>query len=256
MPRFLAARPNAELITLPWDIPLADWPEENLVALPRGLSRHVVRFVRVGTDIYAFKEVMEHLALREYELLRDLARLDTPSVEAVGVVTTRADRIGEPLDPILITRHLQFSLPYRSLFNRGVRQDTVNRLVDAMVVLLARLHLIGFLWGDVSLSNTLFRRDAGAFAAYLVDAIENRYRELWGELTGVEEFHEGEMHRIESRVRRLNALGFDVAELDIITDFDGSTIRIQPKVVDAGHHSRRLIRLTGMDTEENQARRL
>jgi hypothetical protein len=306
MPRFLAARPNTELITLPWATPLADWPEENLVALPRGISRHVVRFVRVGGDVYAMKEVMEHLALHEYELLRDLARLDTPSVEAVGVVTARIDQNGEPLDPILMTRHLQFSLPYRSLFNRGVRQDTVNRLVDAMVVLLARLHLIGFLWGDVSLSNTLFRRDAGAFAAYLVDAetselhdtlttgqrehdltiartnlygefcdleagslldealdplvlvetIESRYRALWDELTGVEEFDTGEMHRIESRVRRLNALGFDVAELDIVTDFPGSIIRIQPKVVDAGHHSRRLIRLTGMDTEENQARRL
>ena len=33
-------------------------------------------------------------------------------------------------------------------------------------------------------------------------------------------------------------------------------MRIQPKVVDAGHHQRRLIRLTGLDTEENQARRL
>jgi hypothetical protein len=295
-----------ELITLPWATPLADWPEENLVALPRGISRHIVRFVRVGSEVYAFKEVIEHLAMHEYRLLRDLARLDTPSVEAVGVVTERVDQNGEPLDPILITRHLQFSLPYRSLFNRGVRQDTVNRLVDAMVVLVARLHLIGLFWGDVSLSNTLFRRDAGAFAAYLVDAetgelhdqlsdgqrehdltiartnlygefcdleagglldqaldplalveaIENRYRELWDELTGVEEFNTGEMHRIESRVRRLNALGFDVAELDITTDFGGSTIRIQPKVVDAGHHSRRLIRLTGMDTEENQARRL
>jgi tRNA A-37 threonylcarbamoyl transferase component Bud32 len=306
MPRFLAAQPDTRLITLPWATPLADWPEEHLVALPRGISRHVVRFVRVGTAVYAFKEVVEHLALHEYRLLRDLARLDTPSVDAVGVVTERVDHDGEPLDPILITRHLQFSLPYRSLFNRGVRQDTVNRLVDAMVVLVARLHLIGLFWGDVSLSNTLFRRDAGAFAAYLVDletgelhdqltdgqrehdltiartnlygefcdleagglldvaldplvlveAIENRYRELWDELTAVEEFNAGEMHRIESRVRRLNALGFDVAELDITTDFDGSTIRIQPKVVDAGHHSRRLIRLTGMDTEENQARRL
>ena len=94
MPRFLAARPNTELITLPWDIPLAEWPEENLVALPRGISRHVVRFVRVGGDVYAMKEVMEHLALHEYELLRDLARLDTPSVEAVGVVTARSDRNG------------------------------------------------------------------------------------------------------------------------------------------------------------------
>ena len=98
--------------------------------------------------------------------------------------------------------------------------------------------------------------DAALDPLVLVEAIENRYRELWNELTAVEEFNAGEMHRIESRVRRLNALGFDVAELDITTDFDGSTIRIQPKVVDAGHHSHRLIRLTGMDTEENQARRL
>src|SRR3954447_1796045 len=306
MPRFLSANPDARLITLPWGTPLAEWPEDKLVALPRGISRHVVRFVRVGSDIYAVKEVLEHLAIHEYRTLRDLTRLDTRSVEAQGVVTERFDTDGKALDSILITRHLSFSLPYRSLFSRGVRQDTVNRLVDAMVVLLARLHLIGFLWGDVSLSNTLFRRDAGSFAAYLVDAetgelhdqlsdgqrehdlsiarvnlfgefcdleagglldealdpltlvesIESRYRELWAELTGVEEFDGTQMHRIESRVRRLNALGFDVAELDITTDFAGSTIRIQPKVVDAGHHSRRLIRLTGLDTEENQARRL
>ncbi|MFT4166618.1 MAG: DUF4032 domain-containing protein [Microlunatus sp.] len=306
MPRFLSAQPDSRLITLPWDIPLEEWPADKLVALPRGISRHVVRFVRVGKEVYALKEVLEHLALHEYRLLRDLTRIDIPSVQADGVVLNRFDTDGEPLDPVLITQHLQFSLPYRSLFSRGVRQDTVNRLLDAMVVLLARLHLSGFLWGDVSLSNTLFRRDAGAFAAYLVDAetgelhdeltdgqrehdltiartnlygefcdleagglldasldplqlvdaIENRYRELWSELTGVEEFDGSEMHRIESRVRRLNALGFDVAELDITTDFAGSTIRIQPKVVDAGHHSRRLLRLTGLDTEENQARRL
>jgi hypothetical protein len=306
VPRFLSAKPDAQLIGLQWETPLADWDEERLVALPRGISRHVVRFVRVGKEIYAMKEVMEHLALHEYRLLRDLTRLDTPSVESLGVVTNRLAPDGEQLDPILITRHLQFSLPYRSLFTRGVRQDTVNRLVDAMVVLLVRLHLIGFLWGDVSLSNTLFRRDAGAFAAYLVDAetgelhdqltngqrehdltiartnlfgefcdleagglldealeplvlvenIENRYRELWAELTEVEEFDDSQMHRIETRVRRLNALGFDVAELDITTDFAGATVRIQPKVVDAGHHQRRLLRLTGLDTEENQARRL
>jgi hypothetical protein len=306
VPRFLSARPDPRLITLPWGTPLEAWPTDNLVALPRGISRHVVRFVRVGREVYAVKEVIEHLARHEYALLRDLNRLDTPSVEPVGVVTERFDAEGLPLDPILITKHLQFSLPYRSLFNRGVRQDTVNRLVDAMVVLLARLHIVGFLWGDVSLSNTLFRRDAGAFAAYLVDAetgelhdeltdgqrehdlsiartnlfgefldvqagglldasldpqtlvesIENRYRELWAELTEVEEFDGSEMHRIESRVRRLNALGFDVAELDITTDFAGSTVRIQPKVVDAGHHTRRLLRLTGLDVEENQARRL
>ncbi|MEA5155591.1 DUF4032 domain-containing protein [Raineyella sp.] len=306
MPRFLAAHPDARLLPLPWGVPLAEWPAEHLVALPRGISRHVVRFIRVGDEVYAAKEVVEHLAMHEYRLLHDLMRLGTPAVEPIGVVTRRFTHSGEPLDPILITRHLQFSLPYRTLFSKGVRSDTVTRLLDAMVVLLARLHLIGFLWGDVSLSNTLFRRDASDFAAHLVDAetgefherlsdgqrehdleiarvnlfgefldleaggmldsaldprqlvdtIVTRYRELWHELTGAEEFDGSEMHRIEGRVRRLNALGFDVAELDITTDLDGSTIRIQPKVVDAGHHARRLMRLTGLDTEENQARRL
>ena len=91
MPRFLSAQPDARLITLPWDTPLAEWPAENLVALPRGISRHVVRFVRVGQQVYAVKEVLEHLAVHEYRLLRDLTRLDIPSVEAVGVVADRVD---------------------------------------------------------------------------------------------------------------------------------------------------------------------
>ena len=306
MPRFLSAKPDARLLALPWSVPLEQWPAEVLVALPRGISRHVVRFVAVGSEVYAAKEVIETAALHEYRMLQDLHRLDTPAVEPLAVVTGRVDADGEPLEPVLLTRHLEFSLPYRSLFSFGVRQETVSRLLDAMVVLLVRLHLVGFLWGDVSLSNILFRRDAGEFAAYLVDAetaelhdaltdgqrahdlqiamtnlfgefsdleagrlldesldplalvhqIEARYHELWCELTAVEEFTGGELYRIEHRVRRLNSLGFDVAELDIQTSADGSTIKIQPKVVDAGHHSRRLLRLTGLDTEENQARRL
>jgi hypothetical protein len=294
------------LIPFPWDTPLAEWPVDLLVALPRGLSRHVVRFIQVGSSVYAAKEVVDHLALHEYRLLQDLKKLHTPAVEPVGIITERFAKDGSPLDPILITQHLQFSLPYRALFSSGVRQETVYRLVDAMVVLLARLHLIGFKWGDVSLSNILFRRDAGDFAAYLVDAetgelhqqlsdgqreqdlliartnlygdfldlregdmlneqldplqivdtIDARYQELWNELTGIEVFPGNELNRIESRVRRLNALGFDVAELDIQTNANSSTIRIQPKVVEPGHHSRRLLRLTGLDVEENQARRL
>ncbi len=306
MPRFLAAKPDADLIRLPWQLPLAEWPTNHLVALPRGISRHVVRFLQVGDDILAAKEVLEEVAVQEYRLLTELKRLGVPSVEPVGVVLGRVDGEGNPLAPALLTRHLPFSLPYRSLFYPGVKHETVNRLLDAMVVLFARLHLTGFYWGDVSLSNILFRRDAGEFAAYLVDAetgeihdqltegqrehdlqiartnlfgefldleaggildpsldpdwlvrtIEDRYHQLWAELTGVEEFDESELYRLDGRVRRLNALGFDVAEIDVESSVDGSTIRMRPKVVDAGHHTRRLMRLTGLDAEEHQARRL
>jgi hypothetical protein len=304
----ILANPNeqAELIDLPWDMPLEEWPSWYLVALPRGISRHVVRFVRINQKVYAFKEVVEAYATREYRLLRDLERIDFPSVTPVGVVSGRQRPDGTPLDAILITRHLSWSLPYRAVFSGSLRPDTVDRLLDALVALIGRLHLIGFVWGDCSLSNTLFRRDAGAFAAYLVDAetgdmhgslsdgqrlhdidtahlniagelmdlqaggvlddhldpvelaaeIPARYDHLWRELTGVEEFRIGERWRVAQRIDRLNALGFDVDELNIITDIGGRSVRIQPKVVDAGHHSRRLMRLTGIDAEENQARRL
>src|SRR5690606_15721579 len=80
------------------------------------------------------------------------------------------DANGERLEAVLITEHLQFSLPYRALFSQTLQPDTATRLIDALAVLLVRLHIIGFYWGDVSLSNTLFRRDAETFAAYLVDA--------------------------------------------------------------------------------------
>jgi hypothetical protein len=294
------------LLDLPWDMPLAEWPEWYLVALPRGISRHIVRFIRLGNRIYALKEVVESFANREYQLLRDLERLAIPAVEPVGVITGRETYDGTALDPILVTRHLQFSLPYRALFARMMKRETVDRLIDALVVLIVRLHLAGFYWGDCSLSNTLFRRDAGAFAAYLVDAetgelhrkltdgqrsqdldnariniagelmdlqasgflddtvdavatsdqVVERYGSLWQELTDWEAFDVNDRWRIGRRVERLNELGFDVAELEIVTDIGGRTVHVQPKVVDPGHHRRRLLRLTGIDAQENQARRL
>ena len=64
------------------------------------------------------------------------------------------------------------------------------------------------------------------------------------------------MWRIERRIERLNDLGFDVDELDIVTDIDGDVVRIQPKVVELGHHCRELQALTGLNVEDAQARRL
>ena len=79
---------------------------------------------------------------------------------------------------------------------------------------------------------------------------------LWNELMGREQFSTAERWRINERVDRLNELGFDIEELAIRTAEGGTEVVIQPKVVDAGHHTRRLLRLTGLDAEENQARRL
>jgi hypothetical protein len=274
--------------------------------LPKGLSRHTVRFAHLGEHVIAIKETLFDLAKREYEMLRKLEKLDVPCVEPFAIINNRTDANGNELPAVLITRHLKFSLPYRAMWSQGLRAQTANRLVDALALLLVRLHLIGFFWGDVSLSNTLFRRDAGRFAAYLVDAetgqlyesrlsngqrendleiarvniagelmdllasgkavdidpnavsqrIVDKYHELWRELTAVETFDASERWRISRRVKRLNDLGFDIEELSMVADAEGHTVKIQPKVVDAGHHARRLLLLTGLDVEENQARRL
>ena len=301
-----AATAEPALLDLPWHLPLEDWPKENIAALPKGLSRHTVRFAHLGEHVIAIKETLFDLAKREYEMLRKLEKLDVPCVEPFAIINNRTDANGNELPAVLITRHLKFSLPYRAMWSQGLRAQTADRLVDALALLLVRLHLIGFFWGDVSLSNTLFRRDAGRFAAYLVDAetgqlyesrlsngqrendleiarvniagelmdllasgkavdidpnavsqrIVDKYHELWRELTAVETFDASERWRISRRVKRLNDLGFDIEELSMVADVEGHTVKIQPKVVDAGHHARRLLLLTGLDVEENQARRL
>ena len=283
--KITAASSNPKMFTLPWHKPLATWPEDLLANLPRGISRHVVRFVHVGDEVYAMKEITRQVAEREYEILRRLQKLELPTVTPIAVV---------------IGRHT------RALFARNLRPDTAERLIDALAVLLVRLHLAGFYWGDVSLSNVLFLRDADAFSAFLVDAetgdlqaqltdgqreydidlartniigelmdlasgkllpgdvdeievgnrLVDRYHSLWSALTDTDKFNPDEMWKIEQRVNKLNDLGFDVDELEMKTAEDGKRVLVRPRVVDAGYANRKLLRLTGLDVQENQARRL
>jgi hypothetical protein len=290
---------HPDFLDLPWDQPLAEWDSPRLVKMAHGISRHVVRFVRFEDRVYALKATGVVAAQAEYRVLRDMRDEHLPVVEPVGVVSDAP----HPGDAVLITRYLDYSLPYWYLLGRG-DQSLADRLMDAAVVLLVRLHLEGVFWGDCSLSNILWRRDAGAMMAYLVDAetterhetigdrmrrydleiaVENiaggllelqasgritddidplavaeslrtRYEELWSELTRVDEFDLDERWRIEQRVRRINELGFDVEELSI--NRDGRTLTVQPVLVEEGHHARDLRRRTGLEVQENQARRL
>ena len=304
--RLLARADQSAFLDLPWGLPLEEWPEELLVEAKRGIGRHVVRFVRLGSSFYALKELPPRLAEREYRLLGELAQRAVPAVEAIGVVSERTTPGGDPLEAVLITRYLEFSLPYRLILGAAVLPAPVASIRAALSELFVRLHLAGFFWGDCSLSNALFRRDAGALSAYLVDAetgqleerlsdgqrghdlaiaednlggelydlaaqlgrevvddpaafaedVRSGYEQLWAELTEDEVFTPDESNRLEERLQRLNALGFDVEEVELVSDGTEVRLRLQSKVVEPGHHRRRLLRLTGLDAQENQARRL
>jgi hypothetical protein len=303
--RIQIAKPadHAALVNWPFASALDDWTIDGLQPV-NGLHRHVVRMVEGSTISYVVKEIPDHLAEREWRLLRELVDAGLPTAEVVGVVTER----DHDLDGLLITRHIDFSLPYRVLLSgRGLRIPYLgDRLLDALAGLLVRLHLAGFYWGDCSLSNTLFRRDAGALSAIIIDvetserhprltdgqrrldlqiatenvagdlmdlaaggrlaegidpvetalAIEQSYARLWDELTGVDVFNADETFRVAERLQRLHRLGFDAAELELTSTDDGSRLRLVPRVVEHGYHAERLKLLTGLSTEENQARRL
>jgi Domain of unknown function (DUF4032) len=306
---------HPDFLDLPWHLPLTEWESERLVEIPRGIARHVVRFVDYDGSLYALKELAERPALHEYRMLRHLGETGLPVVEVVGLVTDRSEDTATfdgsvpaaDLDAVLITRHLDFSLPYRTLFTgRGV-PNLRTKLLDALAHLLVQFHVDGFFWGDCSLSNTLFRRDAGALRAYLVDAetgelhpdltdgqreydltiakenlagelmdieagyglpgdldpietaieVIDRYEALWSEVNREETLAVSDRYLIEVRLRRLNELGFDVDEMELVSEPDGRLrLRVQPKVVERGHHRNRLLILTGLDVQENQARRL
>jgi len=300
--QIVARTGHPAFLDLPWSEPLESWRHDRMVEVARGISRHVVCFVDYDGALYALKELPERLAEREYRLLRHLEGESIPAVEVVGVVSNR----GAELDAVLITRYLDFSLPYRTLFTAPGADELRTRLLDALAELVVRLHLSGFFWGDCSLSNALFRRDAGALAAYVVDTetselhpglsdgqrghdleimVENvtgelldiegesgsehgadpveatrqlctRYEQLWTELTADEVFRPDEGDRIEARVRRLNAIGYDVEEIEVVAEGSQFRLRLDPHVVEPGHHRRRLHSLTGLDAQENQARRL
>lgn len=304
--RVTATAVAPDLLFLPWDTPLVDWPDELITVLPKGISRHEVRFVTVNKIVFAVKEIEESFAQREYDLLTKLRKLGAPCVKPVGVVANRVDSAGEPLPAALITEHLSYSLPYRSLVRQTLTTATAERLFDALVLLIVKLHLLGFAWNDCSLSNTLFRRDAGAFAAYLVDAetgelhpqlsrgqraydietasmnvigefmdlqaggllpdefdpielgqqLQWRYEHLWSTLNDPIAVSLENRQDLHTLLRTLNGLGFDVAELTAVTTDAGRRIEVTPKVVDAGHHRRRMLGLTGLDMDENLARRL
>lgn len=298
---------HAVIATLPFTRPLDSWQSPTVHEV-LGLHRHIVKLVEFGDASYVVKELPDQLALREYRLLRELDELGLPTVDVVGVVTERT-LDGSSIDGMLITRHLDYSLPYRSLLvGRGLQIPYLgDRLLDALVVLLVRLHLIGFYWGDCSLSNTLFRRDAGALQAYVIDvetaerhdrltdgqreldlmiatdnvagglldlqaagrlavgidpidvalAIGDRYRALWAELTTPSAVDQhGFVEPLRQRLERLHQLGFDVDEIELVTTSDGSTLQYVPKVVEHGHHTEQLARLTGLQAGENQARRM
>lgn len=299
---------HPDFLDLPWGVSLQEWDLPNRVLLPKGISRHEVRFFEYPQGLYAIKELPTRPAHQDYSVLRQLESFGAPAVRPVGLVDHRSDDPHEERSAALITAYEPFSFSYRELIAGSGFGGRRNQLLDAFAMLLVELHVAGVFWGDCSLSNVLYRFDAEAIETIMVDGetasiypegltdgrreedleimiinvaggmadiaslsgadlddadlalgedIADRYRGLWHELSRDDMIGQDERYRIRERIESLNALGFDVEEVDLIpVDDSGSRLRVKLQVGGRTFHQRRLKELTGVDALESQARQI
>ena len=139
----LTLRPGfTDLLDLDWVHSITEWTDSRLIDLPRGISRHEVRFVATGKGIYAIKELPLRAANREFEMLTQLEELAGPSVIALGlVVRPQVDRYSDQ-SAALITRYVDHSFSYRELLSGPGFGPRRAQLLDAFAGLLAELHML------------------------------------------------------------------------------------------------------------------
>ena len=294
-----ALRPGCpNFLDLPWHLPFSEWRSGREEQLPRGESRNPVVFVNYDGQLFALKELDPQRAEEEYHLLREMEGSKLPVVSPVGWLRIRRND-GER--SVLVTRYLERSLPYQVLFTRPGLERYRQHLLDAGAGLLVQLHLAGVFWGDCSLDNILFLRDAGTLNAVMVDAetssihdaltdaqrqheldvmeenvagalfdlvaqgvlpsdfpieptirgVREKYDGLWAEVQREEPVEHDSAFAMEDRIRRLNALGFSVGELELSSA--GGGVRLKAVVTDRSFHRDLVHSLTGLTVQERQA---
>jgi Domain of unknown function (DUF4032) len=298
---------HPDFLDLEWSKPIDDWRDGRTVELPAGIHRHPVRFVSYPEGIYVVKELLRRIAYHEFDTLRSLELQLSRVGNAVAVVDRpwmAGDREGSG---VVITAYVDYAFTYRELVSEGGFGRSRDKMLDAFAGLLVELHLAGCYWGDCSLSNVLYRYDAGAIEAVMIDAetaeihdtlsdgqrlmdidimtlnvagemadiaaskgldldeadmelgedIAQRYDALWSELKDEIVIGSDERYKIREHISRLNELGFDLDELDLVPTDDGSErVRVKVHVAGRSFHSNRLRELTRIDASENQARQI
>lgn len=166
----LTIRPgNPDFLDLSWDQRLDDWTTERLVTMPTGVHRHPVRFVAYDEGVYAIKELPIRAANQEYQVLRVMNGKSHRVAEVVGLVERKWLDPSEEGSGAVITRYVEHSFPYRHLISGSGFGARRSQMMNALAGLLVELHMAGCFWGDCSLSNVLYRFDAGEIEAIMID---------------------------------------------------------------------------------------
>lgn len=219
----LAVRPgHPDFLDLPWDLPINDWGSSRLVTMPTGIHRHPVVFVAYDEGVYAIKELPVAIATAEYEVLRALGEMTRRTALAVGHVERGWLPPAEEQAGAVITRYVEHSFPYRQIVSGPGFGAHRRQMLDAVAGLLVELHIAGLYWGDCSLSNLLYRWDASAIEAVMIDGETSELYERLSDgqrLTDLDIMVEnlaGEM----SDIAAMNGIDLDLADIEFGRDIE------------------------------------
>ncbi len=171
----LQIRPDhPDFLDLPWEYPIDDWADERIVEMPTGVHRHPVLFVAYAEGVYAIKELPRRLAGGEYRVLRALEDRTHRTARVAGLVDRNWLTGDNEASGAVITTFVEHSFPYRRLVSGSDFGARRHQMLDALAGLLVELHMAGCYWGDCSLSNVLYRFDAGEIEAIMIDGETSR----------------------------------------------------------------------------------
>lgn len=219
-PRLQIRPGNPDFLDLSWETPIDDWQGNRLVSMPTGVHRHPVRFVAYEEGVYAIKELPLRLATKEFRVLRSLEEESNRTARPAGLVER------DWLDPheegagAVITRYVEHSFPYRRLVSGAGFGARRSQMLDALAGLIVELHMGGCYWGDCSLSNVLYRFDAGQIEAIMIDGETSELYETLSDgqrredIEIMKENIAGEMSDIAAET------GKDIDSADIALGFD------------------------------------
>ncbi len=211
---------NPDFLDLPWDRPVSEWNDPHLVDMPTGLHRHPVVFVAFEEGIYAIKELPVRLATHEFETLRTLSERTTRSGRPAGLVIRPWVDPHEECSAAVITRFVDYAFPYRELVSGGGFGTRRTQMLDAFAGLLVELHLAGCFWGDCSLSNVLYRYDAGAIEAVMVDAETSRLHDILSDGQRREDLDIMQLNVAGDMADIAASQGYDLDSADLELGFD------------------------------------
>lgn len=219
----LSIRPgHPDFLDLPWEKTVAEWRNGRVVDLPTGVHRHPIVFVSYEEGLYAIKELPRHLAHHEHDSLRTLRERLRPIAPPVGVVERGWVDPAQEWSSAVITEFIPFTFTYRELIHNGGLDARRGQLLDAFAGLLVELHLAGCHWGDCSLSNVLYRYDADAIEALMIDA---ETVELHEHLSDGQRYHDLDIMEVNVAGGMADiamSLGKDLDEADL--DFGSDVI--------------------------------